>query len=181
MLVTWNQEKTVEQPAVNNRAILPPNQPNQVLPNPARPKPIYNKPDSIVIEKIGLEAPLVFVTGTSQKELDSALNRGVIVYPGSKMPDENGDFFLSGHSSTYSWNKTKYGQVFAALDRLEAGDLVIIYYGTHKYNYKVTKKYITTPDKVAVSAETSQKMITLYTCWPVGTSLKRLIVEGVQI
>ncbi len=146
-----------------------------------RPKPVFNNSNSIIISKIKIEAPLVFASGTSQKELSAALNQGVLIYPGSKMPGELGNVFLTGHSSTMPWNKTKYGQVFTLLDRLAPGDIVTIYYNQHKYDYQVTNKYVTTPDKVALNSQTNSKTLTLFTCWPIGTAWKRLVVEGVLI
>ncbi|OGZ34968.1 MAG: hypothetical protein A2174_00075 [Candidatus Portnoybacteria bacterium RBG_13_41_18] len=148
---------------------------------PPRPKPIYNEPNSIIISKIGIRAPLVFASGVSQKELNAALNQGVLVYPGSKLPGEAGEVFLTGHSSTYIWNKTPFGQVFTLLDKLEIGDIVTVYYGQHKFDYQVTNKFVTTPDKVALKSASDTKTITLFTCWPIGTTWKRLVVEGAEI
>lgn len=144
-------------------------------------RPRYNKPNSIVIEKLKIEAPLVFASGTGQKELNVALDQGVVIYPGSKLPDEPGEVFLTGHSSVYPWNKTSYGQVFTLLDKLEAGDIVIIYYDKYKYDYKVTKKTVVKPSELHLNSQTSAKTITLMTCWPPGTTLKRLVVEGEEV
>lgn len=145
------------------------------------PRQKYDKPDSIIINKIKIEAPLVFAAGTSQKELNSALDQGVIIYPGSKLPGQPGEVFLSGHSSVYPWNKTPYGQVFTMIDKLEAGDIMTIYYGQYKYDYRITNKSIVKPDEVRLSGQTGQNTLTLMTCWPIGTALKRLLVYGEEI
>ncbi len=138
----------------------------------------YNeRSDSIVIGKLNIEAPLVLANGTSQNELNSALNQGVIFYPGSALPGQNGEVFLSGHSSVYPWNKTPYGQVFTLLDKLEAGDTVSLIYNHRQYDYLITNKEILPPNQVKISA-TSEPRLTLFTCWPIGTSFKRLLVRG---
>ena len=147
----------------------------------SRPKPKYNKPDSIVIGKIKIEAPLVFASGTSKKELNAALDQGVVIYPGSKLPGEPGEVFLTGHSSVYPWNKTPFGQVFTLIDKLEAGDIATLYYGQYKYDYKMTKKSQVKPNEVHLNAQTGQNTLVLMTCWPPGTTLKRLLVEGVEV
>lgn len=134
-------------------------------------------PNSISISKINIKAPLIQATGSTQTELNSSLNQGVILYPGSALPGENGEVFLSGHSSTYIWNKTPYGQVFASLNHLEAGDIVSLFYNNYQYDYRIIGKEILLPNQVKISGG-SEPRLTLMTCWPVGTSLKRLIVRG---
>lgn len=183
--VQWQQDESESQTNMANLISQ-----NNIVPNgsqtlPAgqlpRPKPIYDKPNSIVIYKTNIEAPLVFASGTSQNELNTALNQGVVIYPGSGSPGEPGNVFLTGHSSTYPWNKTQYGQVFALLDKLENGDLITIYWNKNKYDYQVTKKYVTGADQVKIGSDSQGKTLTLMTCWPIGTALKRLLVEAVQI
>ncbi len=145
---------------------------------PAASEARYDKPDSIVIEKIRLNAPLIYAQSADQRELNQDLNSGVVIYPGSDQPGKIGNFFLTGHSSVYPWNKTIYGQVFAAIDKLEIGDTAVIYLQQHKYEYKITNKYTVTPKDVQLVHPTNEAKITLMTCWPIGTNLKRLIVEG---
>jgi LPXTG-site transpeptidase (sortase) family protein len=140
---------------------------------------VYDKPNSIVIEKIGVNAPLIYAQSTDQKELNRSLNNGVVIYPGSDLPGQNGNLFLTGHSSVYPWNKTIYGRVFAALDKLETGDVVIIYLQQRKSEYRITNKYTAAPKDVRLIHLTDEAKITLMTCWPIGTNLERLIVEGV--
>ncbi len=182
--VEWRQEESANLaiktpvPTISNIPGLPIAQ--QFYPLP-RPKPKYDKPNSIIIEKMNIDAPLVFASGTSQKELNVALNQGVLIYPGSPLPGETGDVFLTGHSSTFPWNETRYGQVFTLLDRLAPGDNVTIYYNQYRYIYQITKKYVTTPDKVTLESGGADKTISLVTCWPIGTAWKRLVVEGVII
>lgn len=126
---------------------------------------------------MGLTAPIIFSAAKTDNELDNDLNKGVIIYPGSVMPGENGELFLTGHSSVYPWNKTQYGKVFAALDKLEKGDIVTVNYNNKQYNYVIKSKHISLPKDVALQSA-SKPTLTLMTCWPIGTSLKRLIVEG---
>lgn len=142
---------------------------------------LYNEPDSIIITKLGLNAPLILSQSASQKDLNADLNKGVIIYPGSILPGQIGNLFLSGHSSVYPWNKTPYGQVFAALDKLETGDKIIIYYSQRKYEYEINKKYTVSAKDVKLVHSAGEAKITLMTCWPIGTSLKRLVLEGTLI
>lgn len=140
--------------------------------------PSYNpSSDSIVIPKININAPLIQATGSTQKELNAALNQGVIIYPGSAMPGQNGEVFLSGHSSIYPWVKTQYGQVFALLDKLEKGDVVSLVFNNRQHDYRITGKQVLNANQVKIQSGYEPKL-TLMTCWPIGTSLKRLVVTG---
>ena len=133
--------------------------------------------DTIIVSKLGIRAPLVSAAGTSQKELDEALNQGVIFYPGSALPGQNGEMVLAGHSSVWPWVKTEYGQVFTLLDKLTSGDTVSIIYNNRQYDYQITGQEILNPNQVKIS-DTDRQVIKLTTCWPVGTTLKRLVVYG---
>jgi len=138
----------------------------------------YNpNPNSIIVSKINVKAPLIMAVGTTQKELNQALNQGVIIYPGSALPGQNGEVLLSGHSSTYPWIKTEYGQVFALLDRLEAGNTVSLVYDNLQYDYRIIQKEVLPPNAVVLSAA-QEPTLTLVTCWPIGTTLKRLVIRG---
>jgi sortase A len=133
--------------------------------------------NSIRIEKIGVNAPLVSTASTETSELNRALNQGVVIYPGSAAPGQAGNFFVTAHSSVYPWNRTPYGRAFAKLDKLEAGDRVIINYNTYQYTYQITKKLVLSPKDVHLFG-TNEKIITLMTCWPIGTDLQRFVLEG---
>lgn len=157
-----------------------PQYPNQIFPSsePRNNRADYSAAnDSVSIEKIGIRAPLVSASGTTQKELNNSLNQGVILYPGSAWPGQDGEVVLSGHSSVFPWVKTEYGQVFTLLDKLEPGDIVSLVYDHRQYDYQITSREVLTPDKVRIS-DTNQPVIKLVTCWPIGTALKRLVVYG---
>lgn len=148
------------------------------LPNSEKIK--YDKPDSIIIDKIGITAPLIATRAKNEKELIPDLDKGVVIYPGSVLPSQIGNFFLTGHSSTYFWkrDKTPYGEVFAGLDKLQIGDRIVIYYNQYKYEYEIFNKYIALPNNVRLYHPSDDSIISLMTCWPIGTTWKRLVLEG---
>lgn len=153
-------------------------QPNYPLPSPDHLTANYNdSPDAIIISRLGLRAPLVMASGTSQKQLNDSLNQGAILYPGSALPGQNGEVVISGHSSVFPWVKTQYGQIFTLLDKLQAGDTVSLIYGKHQYDYQINGQEILNPNQVKIT-ETTQPLLKMTTCWPIGTSAKRLVVYG---
>ncbi|GAB0175121.1 MAG: hypothetical protein HHAS10_10000 [Candidatus Altimarinota bacterium] len=139
----------------------------------------------IVIPKIGKNIPLVDVTvdhGASFETMHEVfmeeLRKGVVRYPGTAEPGTLGNAFIFGHSSNFPWVKSEYNDVFALLDKLEKGDEIIIYYYQKKFVYKVTEHREVKPGDVKTleSRDKTKKELSLMTCWPVGTTLDRLIV-----
>jgi len=141
----------------------------------------------IVIPKIGKNIPLLDITQTKvewQKELDDIfmkeLENWVIRYPGSAKPGEEWNSFIFGHSSNFPWIDGDYNDVFALLDRVSFEDEVIVYYGQEKYIYKVNAKNVIRPWDVSVLKKDNddRKKLTLMTCWPIGTTLNRLVLTA---
>lgn len=105
------------------------------------------------------------------------LEKWVVRYPGTARPGELGNAFIFGHSSNYPWIKWEYNDVFALLDNLDYGDEIIVYYNQKKFVYTVNEKQVVRPGNVKVlERDESKKELSLMTCWPVGTTLNRMIV-----
>lgn len=141
----------------------------------------------IVIPKIGKNIPLIDVKEKnveSSKELENIfmkeLEGGVVRYPSSALPGENGNAFVFGHSSNFPWMAGEYNDVFALLDKLDDGDEIIVYYNQQKFVYRVNKKDVILPGDVSVlqKDKTDHSELNLMTCWPIGTTFKRLIVSA---
>ncbi|MFO0763517.1 MAG: class E sortase [Candidatus Gracilibacteria bacterium] len=139
----------------------------------------------IIIPKIGKNIPLVDVNISHDVDFDhmenifmQELENGVVRYPGTAAPGEDGNSFIFGHSSNYPWIKGDYNEIFALLDKLDPGDDIIVYYQQKKYVYKVTEKKVVRPGDVKALSERDphKKELSLMTCWPVGTTYNRLLV-----
>lgn len=147
--------------------------------------------DRLIIPKLGENVPIVRPGMTAlmkedwkqfEDDIQVALKDGVVHYPGSARPGQAGNFFLTGHSSYYPWDDGEYKDVFARLHELELGDTYSVYYGGDRHTYRVTKKYEVKPNNVSVLDQpTSQRIATLMTCTPIGTTLRRLIVQAEEI
>ncbi|USN58266.1 MAG: class E sortase [Candidatus Peribacteria bacterium] len=140
----------------------------------------------IVIPKIGKNIPLIDIQNkkvSGEGELNDIfmkeLENGVIRYPGSATPGNHGNTFIFGHSSNFPWMDGQYNDVFALLDKVVYDDKIVVYYGQKKYTYTIREKYVIKPGDVDVIKRNKDlSEITLMTCWPVGTTLNRLIVVG---
>jgi sortase A len=105
------------------------------------------------------------------------LSSGVVRYPGSARPWEQWNVFIFWHSSNFPWVKWKYNDVFVLLNNLQKWDEIITYYKQKKYVYKVKIKSVINPGEVGILKRNKwKKELTLMTCWPIGTTLKRKIV-----
>lgn len=137
----------------------------------------------IVVPKIGANARIVAdVDPFNSLAYQTALTKGIAHAAGTAKPNEIGNVFLFAHSSDNFFNANKYNSVFYLLHRLEKGDKFILYYKGEKYEYEVTEKSIVEATDVDYMSQTKDdKVATLMTCWPPGTTLKRLVIVGVQL
>lgn len=153
--------------------------------------PIAPTDDRLVIPKLGKSVPLVHmdtehIEGENwnelEKQIQDSLRGGVVHYPGTAKPGQYGNVFMTGHSSYYPWDPGKFKDIFATLNKLEVGDRYYVYYDQIKYTYEVVDKKEVQPTNVEVLVQPKDKKIsTLMTCTPVGTTLRRLIIQGEQI
>ena len=136
----------------------------------------------IVIPKINVNASIFpDVDPNNPKEFLPILRKGVAHAKGSAFPDEEGNVFLFAHSSDSFYNVGRYNAIFYLIGKLEKGDEVDVFYRNKRYEYEVIAKGVVEPlgikpylDKTI--SKDDENTITLQTCYPPGTTLKRLIV-----
>ncbi len=127
------------------------------------------------IPKIAIEAPVIW--DVEESNILDQLKSGVVHYQGTAHPGEDGNIFIVGHSSNYFWVNSDYNNIFSLLDKLSVGDRIEIQKDGKSYFYDVFGKKQIGPQDVEVLKSPNQ-ILTLMTCWPVGTSLNRLIVQA---
>jgi LPXTG-site transpeptidase (sortase) family protein len=134
----------------------------------------------IVIPKIGANARIIpNVDPYDSKIYQQALTRGVAHAKGTALPNENGSMFLFSHSSVDFFVASAYNSIFYLLNKLEVNDEIDIYYSDIQYTYHVSEKKIVEASDVSYLTSTVlTKQLILMTCWPPGTSFKRLLVIG---
>ncbi len=138
--------------------------------------------NSISIESIGVKAPITFGVDNNATAVSNNLKNGPIQLTGTSLPGQTGNVFITGHSSNYPWIKSQYNSVFALLGNVVVGDLVQIKFQNVNYVYQVKKIFVVDPSDISVlNSNSSSSTLTLMTCTPVGTNLRRLIVQADQI
>jgi len=137
---------------------------------------------SIVIPKIAANAKILAnVDPADEKIYLPVLQEGVAHAQGTAFPGEGGHIFLFAHSTDYFWNVGAYNAIFYLLGKLEKGDEVNIFYKGQRFVYKVIDKKIVDPKQVEyLTRKSNKEFLTLQTCWPPGTTFKRLLVFAVR-
>lgn len=135
----------------------------------------------LIVQKLNIDVPIVFVDSRQNEDVLEGLKGGVVRYGQTANPGETGNSFIVGHSSNYAWAEGDYKQVFANLDSLSLKDEAMIYYQGQKYTYETIEKKVISPNDFSAVEQTSDKRITLMTCWPIGTTENRLVVIFKQV
>jgi LPXTG-site transpeptidase (sortase) family protein len=139
------------------------------------------EPNILKIPGLGIQAPIRYVDVASEDVFQKALADGVVQFPGTAKPGEWGNAYIFGHSSDYAWSKGNYKTVFALLPRIQTGERITVSDASGKaFNYIVTKTFVVAPDNTEVLDQFGyqKKVLTLQTSYPVGTALKRFIVQA---
>ncbi len=143
---------------------------------PEGPVPEENR---LLIPKISVDAPIIFLESTEDEEITKELENGVVHWPDTALPGEEGNCVITGHSSNPWWYGGQYKTIFALLNELAENDLIIIYYDQSKSTYKVIGKDIVSSSDIEILSQNKKEpFLTLYTCWPLGTDLRRLVVRA---
>jgi sortase A len=136
-------------------------------------KRMYINEYYLTVPKLGIERAVVKVDSDT-------FDKSLAAYPGSALPNEEGNVFISGHSVLPKfYNPTDYKTIFSTIHTLEEGDEILLELGGVEYRYVVRSKRVVDPKDISViRPPATGKFVTLMTCNPPGTTLKRLVVLG---
>ncbi|HSX40798.1 MAG TPA: sortase [Candidatus Saccharimonadales bacterium] len=133
----------------------------------------------VLIPKIGANVK-VFpnVDSSNEDEYLKILQQGVAHARGTVFPGMAGNIYLFAHSTDNWWNVGRYNAVFYLLKDLSVGDDVVVFFQDQRHNYSVTSSTIVDPSDVSALTQShgGPEQLVLQTCWPPGTSWKRLLV-----
>jgi LPXTG-site transpeptidase (sortase) family protein len=126
--------------------------------------------DRLIIPSLAMQETIH--TGKSISEL----RKGVWRVPHSSTPDKGGNTVLVGHRFTYSGHA-----VFYYLDKVKQGDHISITWQGKRYNYEVKTIKVVPPSDVSVEANTTEPLLTIYTCTPLLTAKNRLVIQATPL
>jgi sortase A len=119
----------------------------------------------LAVGRLGLDA--VVVEGTTA----SVLKRGPGRDRRTFMPGQGELVYVAGH-------RTTYGAPFARIDRLRAGDLVVMTLPYARLRYVVTGKRIVVDDEMSVLRSKGREHLALQACHPRFFATQRYIVDA---
>lgn len=137
----------------------------------------------LLIPSLGVRIPIVWSQSRREEDLQRDLDQGAIHYPGTAPPGAVGNAFISAHSSDYLWEPGEYKTAFARLGDLNVGDSdIFIEYRQNdrvvrRFAFRVKEKAVVTATDERLFVHGEQPEMTLVTCWPIGTSWRRLMVK----
>lgn len=131
-----------------------------------------NSSYTLSIPKLKIENAAVTVGGED-------LSKSLIHFTGP-LPGGNGNGVVFGHSTIpWLYNPKDYKTIFTKLPDLRNGDIILVSSDNVTYKYVISEMKVVSPDSLYVLEQNyDSPYITLVTCVPPGTFLKRLIVKG---
>lgn len=127
---------------------------------------------NISIPKINLPKTKVLVASNT-------FEHNLAQLPGTALPGEKGNVFITGHSSLPQfYNPTNFQAIFSNLPNIRKGDDILVDAVGQQYVYEVVGLRIVDPKETSViyPPDNSGRYLTLMTCVPPGFNSKRLIV-----
>ncbi len=108
------------------------------------------------------------------------LKKSLVQYAQTALPGQLGNAVVFGHSVLPQFfNPKSYMTIFSTLFKLEQGDEIVVDFDNVKYKYLVEEMYEVQPTDLSVLEQRFDgRYLTLITCSPPGTYLRRLVVKA---
>lgn len=134
----------------------------------------------IFIPSVGIDAPIYEPASTDPRALNAALLEGVVHYPGSALPGQDGNTFLFGHSTGLAVVHNKAFRSFNRLGEVKQGDMIRIRSGSREYWYRARSRTLVHADAAVIDlrATSDSRLLTLSTCNVFGKKDDRFVVEA---
>lgn len=124
----------------------------------------------LIIKKIGVNAPIV-----ESASADYGLSKGAWRVPQSSTPDKGGNTVITGHRFKYL---PPNNLTFYLFDKLQTGDIVAVIWEDKNYFYRIKEIKIVADTEISIMAPSLEPILTLFTCHPIYSTEKRLVVIG---
>lgn len=134
------------------------------------------------VDTYSLTIPKLRIKAARVKIGSDDLTNNLIHYGGTGLPGKYGNTVIFGHSVLPQFfNPNNYLTIFSTLPTLKEGDTFLVKFDGVEYEYEVIGWRVTDPDDVSgLEQRYDSSYITLVTCVPPGTYLKRLWVTARQ-
>lgn len=116
---------------------------------------------------------------TLERQMQAGLLYGAVAYPHSVVPGDHGTVIIAGHSSPPGERarESRYGEIFASLPQIAEGERIMLRGAGQTVVYAVTQTMIVPAgDTTVLQQQRSASLLTLITCYPVGSTKERFVV-----
>lgn len=139
---------------------------------------VSEQPTKIEIPAISLSATVSNPTSTVIATLDQQLLKGAVRYPTSALLGETGNVVLFGHSSYLPVVLNQAYKTFNDIQKLTAGDTVIVYSSGTAYTYAVRTVEKESTNTAGIPLKVDGRVLTLSTCDSFGAKSDRFVVTA---
>lgn len=137
------------------------------------------KPQGPRPQEFQVTIPKLKIKDAEVKVDNLKFDKSLAHFPGTPLPGETGNSFVTGHSVLPQFaDPENYRAIFTKLSDLEIGDDVYVEINAQKLHFAVQYAKVVDPHDLSVLSPISSTghNLTLMTCVPPGTNLKRLVV-----
>ncbi len=133
-----------------------------------------------VISQYSLAIPKLDINHAAVRTDNQDLKKSLIQYPNTAPPGQLGNTVVFGHSVLPQfYDPQNYYTIFSTLYTLKLADPIYITYDGITYTYRIEEIFEVLPTDLSVLEQRFDKRsLTLITCTPPGTYLKRLIIKA---
>ena len=134
------------------------------------------KGNRLILPQIGVNAQII----EGQNIYVIGKNQGVWHETSNIDPTQTGNIVIAGHRFLYTATNGGY---FYNLPELKVDDKIFIRWNSSVFEYQVYNTRTVLPTEVDIKDSDPQvpKKLTMYTCYPLGSTAKRFVVEAKQL
>lgn len=132
------------------------------------------------VDSFSLSIPSLKIKHADVSLVSEDLSASLVHWKGTAIPGLEGKSVIFGHSVLPQFFDPKnYMTIFSTLHRMDLGDMIFVDYDGITYQYQVVDMFEVQPTEVSVlDQDYTDSYLTLITCTPPGTYLRRLVVQS---
>jgi LPXTG-site transpeptidase (sortase) family protein len=121
--------------------------------------------------------PVVYADTFEEAKVQDFLKQGAVILPLGTTLGQPGNVVITAHSSGFE-SYGPYRFAFQKLENISNGQEFTVNTPQATYTYKVYQRDIVWPTQIDKLPKDDRSTVTLVTCWPNWTNLKRLLIDG---
>lgn len=143
-------------------------------------QPVFSSSSEITLMYYNLSIPKLKIDNAVVQIGGEDLKKSIIQYPETALPGQFGNTVVFCHSVLPQFfDPENYLTICSTLYKLDKGDEIFVYYDGIEYRYLIEKIFEVNPNDLSVLEQRFDgQYLTMITCTPPGTYLRRLVVRA---